>query len=188
MAAKILIIDDDTSLRRVLEYNLQEEGYEVVTAADGEAGLALFAECSPALVVTDLKMPGISGFQVLATIKERSPATLVIVITAFGAIDTAIEASASRNCARSRVLGTIPTCGNVIRNAHTNWTSSRSLIVNSGRNPPAAGRKRGTLTAICACQQCLNKCSKCAASATASSCHLVRPISAPIPNRRKPAA
>lgn len=92
MAAKILIIDDDTSLRRVLEYNLQEEGYEVVTAADGEAGLALFAECSPALVVTDLKMPGISGFQVLATIKERSPATLVIVITAFGAIDTAIEA------------------------------------------------------------------------------------------------
>lgn len=92
MAAKILIIDDDTSLRRVLEYNLQEEGYEVVTAADGEAGLARFAECSPALVVTDLKMPGISGFQVLATIKERSPATLVIVITAFGAIDTAIEA------------------------------------------------------------------------------------------------
>ncbi len=92
MAAKILIIDDDTSLRRVLEYNLQEEGYEVITAADGEAGLALFAESSPALVVTDLKMPGISGFQVLAAIKERSPATLVIVITAFGAIDTAIEA------------------------------------------------------------------------------------------------
>ena len=76
--------------------------------------------------------------------------------------------------ARSRVLSTMPTCGNVMRNAHTNCTSSRSLIVNSGRNPPAAGRKRGTLTVICACQQRLNKCSKCAASATASSCHRVK--------------
>jgi DNA-binding NtrC family response regulator len=92
MTAKILIIDDDTSLRRVLEYNLQAEGYEVLTAADGETGLALFAECSPDLVITDLKMPGMNGFQVLATIKERSPTTLVIVITAFAAVDTAIEA------------------------------------------------------------------------------------------------
>lgn len=92
MTAKILLIDDDTSLRRVLEYNLQEEGYEVITAIDGEKGLALFAEHTPPLVITDLKMPGISGFQVLSTIKENSPKTLVIVITAFGAIDTAIEA------------------------------------------------------------------------------------------------
>ena len=92
MAAKILIIDDDTSLRRVLEYNIQAEGYEVLTAADGETGLALFAECSPDLVITDLKMPGMNGFQVLATIKKRSPTTLVIVITAFAAVDTAIEA------------------------------------------------------------------------------------------------
>ncbi len=108
MAAKILIIDDDTSLRRVLEYNLQEEGYEVLTAADGEtglrlfgeqspdldgeAGLRLFGEQSPDLVITDLKMPGISGFQVLERIKGESPQTLVIVITAFGAIDNAVEA------------------------------------------------------------------------------------------------
>ena len=92
MAVKILIIDDDTSLRRVLEYNLQEEGYDVAAAADGETGLALFEEYSPALVITDLKMPGMSGFQVLAAIKERSPAALVIVLTAFGAVDTAVEA------------------------------------------------------------------------------------------------
>ena len=92
MTAKILIIDDDTSLRRVLEYNLQEEGYEVLTAADGETGLRLFAEQAPDLVITDLKMPGISGFQVLERIKGESPQTLVIVITAFGAIDNAVEA------------------------------------------------------------------------------------------------
>jgi len=92
MPPKILIIDDDSSLRRVLEYNLQQEGYEVVTASDGASGLRLFAEQSPALVITDLKMPGMTGFQLLSAVKERSPATVVIVLTAFGAIDTAVEA------------------------------------------------------------------------------------------------
>jgi len=92
MPPRILIIDDDSSLRRVLEYNLQQEGYLVSTASDGESGLRLFAEQEPALVITDLKMPGMSGFQLLSAVKERSPATVVIVLTAFGAIDTAVEA------------------------------------------------------------------------------------------------
>ena len=92
MAHKILIIDDDTSLRRVLEYNLQEEGYEVCAAADGEHGLLLFAEQQPDLVITDLKMPGISGFQVLEAVKKRSPQIPVMVLTAFGAVATAVEA------------------------------------------------------------------------------------------------
>jgi len=92
MTKKILIIDDDASLRRVLEYNLQEAGYGVVTAADGETGLRLFEEHRPPLVITDLKMPGTGGFQVLAAVKARAPSTLVIVITAFGAVETAVEA------------------------------------------------------------------------------------------------
>jgi DNA-binding NtrC family response regulator len=92
MTATILIIDDDTSLRRVLEYNLQEEGYRVLAAADGAEGLSLFDGEQPDLVITDLKMPGVSGFQVLAAVKERSPQTPVMVITAFGAVATAVEA------------------------------------------------------------------------------------------------
>jgi len=88
----ILIIDDDTSLRRVLEYNLQEAGYAVATASSGEEGLALFDEVSPALVITDMEMPGMDGMQVLKSIKERSPETLVIMITAFGTVDIAVEA------------------------------------------------------------------------------------------------
>jgi two-component system NtrC family response regulator len=88
----ILIIDDDTSLRRVLEYNLQEAGYAVGTAASGEEGLQLFDEASPALVITDMKMPGMDGMQVLKAIKERAPETLVIMITAFGTVDIAVEA------------------------------------------------------------------------------------------------
>jgi len=92
MKPKILIIDDDTSLRRVLEYNLQEAGYLVSAAASGEDGLRLFAEDTPALVITDMKMPGMDGMQVLKAVKERSPETLVIMITAFGTVDVAVEA------------------------------------------------------------------------------------------------
>jgi len=92
MKPKILIIDDDTSLRRVLEYNLQEAGYQVSAAASGEEGLRLFSEDTPALVITDMKMPGMDGMQVLQNIKERSPETLVIMITAFGTVDIAVEA------------------------------------------------------------------------------------------------
>jgi two-component system NtrC family response regulator len=89
---KILIIDDDTSLRRVLEYNLQEAGYLVYAAASGEDGLHLFSEETPALVISDMKMPGMDGMQVLKAIKEISPETLVIMITAFGTVDVAVEA------------------------------------------------------------------------------------------------
>jgi len=92
MKPKILIIDDDTSLRRVLEYNLQEAGYAVAAAATGEEGLRLFAEVLPSLVITDMQMPGMDGMQVLRNIKERSPETLVIIITAFGSVDIAVEA------------------------------------------------------------------------------------------------
>ncbi|RII30173.1 MAG: DNA-binding response regulator [Geobacter sp.] len=92
MKPKIVIIDDDRSLRRVLEYNLQQEGYQVSAAASGEEGLALFAEEHPALVITDMKMPGMDGMQVLKAVKEQSPETLVIIITAFGTVDIAVEA------------------------------------------------------------------------------------------------
>ena len=89
---RVLIVDDDVSLRRVLEYNLHEEGYEVLTAGSGEEGMRLFEEQGPALIVTDLKMPGMGGFQLLKQVKEKSPETVVVVITAFGAVETAVEA------------------------------------------------------------------------------------------------
>jgi len=90
--AKILVIDDDTSLRRVLEYNLQEEGYDVQSASSGEEGLYLFGQSQPNLVITDMKMSGMDGLMVLKSIKERSPETLVVIITAFGTVDVAVEA------------------------------------------------------------------------------------------------
>ena len=92
MKLKILVIDDDTSLRRVLEYNLQEEGYEVQTASSGEEGLYLFGQSQPSLVITDMKMSGMDGLMVLKAIKKRSPEALVIIMTAFGTVDVAVEA------------------------------------------------------------------------------------------------
>jgi DNA-binding NtrC family response regulator len=89
---RVLLIDDDASLREVMSFHLQEEGFAPDTAADGEQGLKLLDPSVHAVVVTDLKMPRMSGMDVLRAIKRRSPETLVIVITAFGDLSTAIEA------------------------------------------------------------------------------------------------
>lgn len=88
----VLLIDDDVSLRRVIEYTLAEAGYRVLTAATGEEGMRLFALESPTVVVTDIQMPEISGYDILKRIKAEHPETLVIVITAFGTVDKAVEA------------------------------------------------------------------------------------------------
>ena len=91
--ARILLIDDDTSLREVVEYMLNEAGHQVLPAADGQAGLALLKE-NPDLVLTDIRMPGIDGMEVLKQIvegdfKETPP---VIVLTAHGTVKQAVEA------------------------------------------------------------------------------------------------
>jgi len=92
VTTKILIIDDDASFRRILEYNLQEEGYEILTASSGEEGIALFEAQAPNLIITDMRMAGISGMDVLSAVKKKSADTLVIIITAFGSVDRAVEA------------------------------------------------------------------------------------------------
>lgn len=92
MAKQILLIDDDASLRRVTEFNLQEAGYQVLTAADGTEGIAIFRRHRPALVITDVKMPGISGYEVLEEVLQLEPHTLVIIVTAFSSVEKAVTA------------------------------------------------------------------------------------------------
>ena len=88
----VLVIDDDESLRKVVEYNLIEEGYRVLTAADGAAGLATFQEHPVDLIVTDIRMPGLDGLDLLARVRAMQPDLAVVVLTAHGTIDSAVEA------------------------------------------------------------------------------------------------
>ena len=88
----ILVVDDDASQRRLIEFWLKEEGYTVLTAADGNSGLQAFESKSPALVISDIRMPDLSGLDLLSRIKAASPDTPVILITAFGTVSDAVDA------------------------------------------------------------------------------------------------
>jgi CheY-like chemotaxis protein/anti-sigma regulatory factor (Ser/Thr protein kinase) len=90
--AKILLIDDEALVREELGALLQDEGYEVITGADGEEGLALFRVVSPDMVITDVRMPRRDGLSVAMTIREEDPSVPVTVITGHGTESMAIEA------------------------------------------------------------------------------------------------
>lgn len=88
----ILLADDDDNLRRVLEFQLQEADYNVLAASDGAEALALFSANDIDSVITDLRMPKVSGLELLEKIKELNAETPVIVVTAFGEVETAVAA------------------------------------------------------------------------------------------------
>ncbi|MBL8213334.1 MAG: sigma-54-dependent Fis family transcriptional regulator [Bryobacterales bacterium] len=89
---RILVVDDDDNLRWVLQTQLEDAGYEVSAAPDGPAALASIQNTRPALVLTDLRMPGMSGLELLERIRVEEPDLPVIVITAYGTIQSAVEA------------------------------------------------------------------------------------------------
>jgi DNA-binding NtrC family response regulator len=89
---RVLLVDDDASFRRVAQYNLEESGCEALLAGDGREALDRLVRDRPAIMVTDLKMPGMDGMELLARAREMAPSLPIIVITAFGSIDTAVEA------------------------------------------------------------------------------------------------
>jgi len=89
---RILVVDDDESLRWVTQAQLQQSGYEASAAASGREALDRVREDPPDLVITDLMMPGMSGLDLLKRIRAEYPEVIVIMVTAFGAVDTAVEA------------------------------------------------------------------------------------------------
>jgi len=91
--SSILIVDDDDQLRQSFQKLLAEEGYEVQTAATGEAGLEAVRQKVPDLVIMDIRMPGMSGLEAFRAMREVEPKLPVIIMTAFGTTDTAIEAT-----------------------------------------------------------------------------------------------
>jgi len=87
----ILVVDDDSSLRRVMKMQLEEAGYQVSLASDGGAAWMMLKDMEPQLIITDLRMPT-TGLELLDRIGKAGMQTTVIVVTAFGTIETAVEA------------------------------------------------------------------------------------------------
>ncbi len=90
--ARILIVDDEANARTALAELLRDDGYVVETAADGFKALPKLDEFAPDLLLTDLKMPGLDGIALMRKARERDPECVAIVMTAFGAVETAVAA------------------------------------------------------------------------------------------------
>lgn len=88
----VLLADDDENLRRVLEFQLNEAGYKVIPASDGQEALTIFEQSEVDCIVTDLRMPRLSGLELLEKIKAKNGEVPVIVTTAFGEVETAVSA------------------------------------------------------------------------------------------------
>lgn len=91
MSKRVLVIDDEPSVRRLIEHHLKEENYKILSAENGEKGLRLIEENSPHLVLLDVRLPGIGGIEILKKIKEAHPKLPVIMITAYGTVKMAVE-------------------------------------------------------------------------------------------------
>src|ERR1051326_2251347 len=89
---RILIVDDEPEMCSLLSDILKEEGFTTETAASGEQALSKMGDCDFSVVITDLNMKGMPGLELLREVKRTHPETNVIIMTAFGSIETAIEA------------------------------------------------------------------------------------------------
>ncbi|HEY2513353.1 MAG TPA: sigma-54 dependent transcriptional regulator [Polyangiaceae bacterium] len=89
---QVLIVDDEPNLRKILSAQLSRDGYDVLTAEDGEQGLAALREHHIDLVITDLKMPKVDGMTLLREALREEPQLPIVMITAHGTVDTAVEA------------------------------------------------------------------------------------------------
>jgi two-component system KDP operon response regulator KdpE len=84
MSAKILLVDDDRTLTELMSYILKREGFTPIVAGNGTLGIAMFAEHQPDLVVLDLNLPGLSGFEVCQRLRAMTTTTPIIILTAQG--------------------------------------------------------------------------------------------------------
>ena len=87
----VLLVDDEQDIREVLAISLTDMGYDVLEAENGEQALKIFKKKAPAIILTDIKMPGMDGIEILKKIKQENPYTEVIIITGHGDTDIAIK-------------------------------------------------------------------------------------------------
>ena len=98
MRRRILYVEDDPTGREVALFNLRRAGYDVIPASDGQEALSRFSLEKFDLVITDVRMPGLSGLELVRRIHRMVPCLPIIVVTAFGGMETAVEAMRGGAC------------------------------------------------------------------------------------------
>ena len=93
MPATILVVDDEPQIVKLVAGLLQDEGFEVVTAGDGETAVKLAAAEAPDLVLLDIALPGKDGLEVLKELKGQHPTLPVVMVSAFGSVENAVKAT-----------------------------------------------------------------------------------------------
>ncbi len=88
---RVFVVDDEEALRTVLSSELEGEGYEVASAADGQEAIEILTNRVFDLILLDIKMPNVDGFEVLKFVKDRQPKTKVVMLTGFADLKNAIE-------------------------------------------------------------------------------------------------
>lgn len=91
MKLKVLVIDDEESIRRTFKLRLTQWGYKVLTASDGASGIRMLSEVDCHVVITDMRMPGLSGHEVVKRVREDHPEVKIVVITAYASVESAVE-------------------------------------------------------------------------------------------------
>ena len=93
--AKLLLVDDEAAQRQLLAGFLESHGYQITPAENGQSALDLYPSVFAPLAIVDMKMPGMSGLELLQKLRAINPFIQVIVLTAFGSVETAVEAMRS---------------------------------------------------------------------------------------------
>jgi len=154
----LLLVDDDATLRERLARAMRERGYQVVTAAGGAEALARARQVRPAMAVVDLRMPGLSGIEVLEALRALDPGMRVLMLTGYGSIATAVEATRRgavgylpKPVDADEILGALegPGAESPARPtetpslARTEWEHIQRVLADCGGNVSEAARRLG---------------------------------------------
>src|SRR5262245_66063568 len=107
----VLVVDDEANARTALAELLRDDGYRVETAADGFKALGKIGEVAPDIILTDLKMPGMDGLELMRKIRAQEEDLVVVVMTAYGAVEPAVAAmkeGAAAYVTKPRNMANIP--------------------------------------------------------------------------------
>jgi Response regulator containing CheY-like receiver, AAA-type ATPase, and DNA-binding domains len=128
--ATILVIDDQPGIRRLLTEVLQDEGYHVITAANGYEGIQVALTVNPNVILMDMKMPGMDGIEALKELKRQGQGDQVIMMTAYGELDMVNEAKeAGMRDYITKPFDIISLCQIIQNNIGTNFGDVRRLMI-----------------------------------------------------------